>query len=347
MGTPTGGSIPPVTAEGATAWAAGFADAVLFPSAMATDAADLVPSDHLDRLAEAGLYGLVGPAEYGGLGLEGAWARAVVEALAGGCLATTFVWVQHHRLVQALAAGDAPAILRDEWLGPLCRGEVRAGVALGGLLPQPATLRAEPAGDGWVLHGNSPWVTGWGLVDVLLVAARADDQLVWLALDATGVQGIEAERQRLMAVDASATVRLTFDGVEVPAERVVKVEPVEASPPALVRTNGALALGVAGRCCRLLGPGPLDDQLIAARAALDGAADQLPEARAGASALALQAAAALVVHLGSRSVGRGEHSQRLAREAAFLLVFGSRPAIRAALLDRFVRGDGFEGGATV
>jgi hypothetical protein len=30
----------------------------------------------------------------------------------------------------------------------------------------------------------------------------------------------------------------------------------------------------------------------------------------------------------------GQHSQRLAREAMFLLVFGSRPSIKAALLHR-------------
>jgi hypothetical protein len=38
------------------------------------------------------------------------------------------------------------------------------------------------------------------------------------------------------------------------------------------------------------------------------------------------------VTTGSRAVLAGEHAQRLVREATFLLVFGSRPAIRSALL---------------
>jgi len=38
---------------------------------------------------------------------------------------------------------------------------------------------------------------------------------------------------------------------------------------------------------------------------------------------------------GSRSVAVDQHVQRLAREALFLLVFGSRPGIRSALLRRF------------
>ncbi|WP_158550779.1 hypothetical protein [Geodermatophilus sp. TF02-6] len=39
---------------------------------------------------------------------------------------------------------------------------------------------------------------------------------------------------------------------------------------------------------------------------------------------------------GSRAVLTGSDAERTAREALFLLVFGSRPAIRQALLGRLV-----------
>ena len=320
------------------AFASRFADEVLFPSALATEAAGAVPTGHLDALAGAGLYGLAGPVEAGGLGLDREAAWAVVEALAGGCLATTFVWVQHHGLVRAMAT-DAPAGLRDEWLGPLCRGERRAGVALAGLLPGPARLTATPGGEGWVLQGSSPWVTGWGRVDALLVAARAPHGTVaWFVVDAVEGGGLAVERQPLVAVDASATVRADFDRLAVPEARLVHAQPwaeVAGGPPAALRTNGSLALGVAGRCCRLLGPSGLDGELASRRAALDSAGpEQIGEARAAASELALRAASALVVHEGSPSITSGAQGQRLAREAMFLLVFGSRPPIREALLRR-------------
>ena len=48
----------------------------------------------------------------------------------------------------------------------------------------------------------------------------------------------------------------------------------------------------------------------------------------------MRAATALTVADGSRSILAGRHPQRLAREALFLLVFGSRPAIRAELTRR-------------
>lgn len=142
-------------------------------------------------------------------------------------------------------------------------------------------------------------------------------------------------RQRLAAVDASATVRVDLDAVAVPAARVLGIAPYDpqASLGTSLRVNGSLALGVARRCCALIGPSPLDDQLAARRAQLDGAdADGMAPARAAASAFAVQAASALVAHTGSRAVLRTEHAQRLAREAQFLLVFGSRPAIQDALL---------------
>jgi hypothetical protein len=59
---------------------------------------------------------------------------------------------------------------------------------------------------------------------------------------------------------------------------------------------------------------------------------EMPAARAAISALALRATAALMAGTGSRSVLRSEHAQRLAREALFLAVYGSRPEVRSSLL---------------
>ena len=61
---------------------------------------------------------------------------------------------------------------------------------------------------------------------------------------------------------------------------------------------------------------------------------EVAEARAAAAALAVRAAAALATAHGAGAVLRGSHPERLTREALFLLVFGSRPAIKAALMQR-------------
>lgn len=319
-----------------------LADELLFPTALATDASDHVPRSHLDRLAAAGLYGLFGPAQAGGLAADQATGLQVIEVLAGGCLTTTLVWIQHHSALAAVAASATPG-LRDQWLGPMCLGKWRAGIAVAGIRPGAVGMSARAVDGGWLVNGVAPWVTGWGFIDVMLTAALGPDgTIVWALLDAAESPGLTCERQRLVAINASVTVIARFHDHFVQCERVAKIEPYRdwaARDARALRTNGSLALGVAGRCCRLLGPGSLDQELAARRAALDHAAtlepENLPAARAAASHLAVEAAAALVVATGSRSVLLDQHPQRLAREATFLLVFASRPAIRKELGRRF------------
>jgi alkylation response protein AidB-like acyl-CoA dehydrogenase len=342
--------------DDAIAVARRLADDLLFPDAMRVDGLDKLPAAHLDALAAAGLYGSGAPVQAGGLGLAPPALYGVTEELASGCLATAFVWIQHLGPLMTLAYAPVSAGLREAYLGPAIRGTLRGGIALAGQIAGPPLLRAEPAGDQWRLDGTAPWVTGWdGLTDMVLVAARGPgNTIVRLLMDATRAPGLTVTRQRLIAVNASVTVRLDFDGVMIPAARFVGQQPFDSARDGQLegsRMNGSLALGLTRRCCRLLGPSPLDDQLAACRARLDEAvsppapAPTLPAApaatmaaaRAAASELAIRATAALAVHAGSKAITLDQHPQRLSREALFLLVFASRPAIKTELLHRLVQ----------
>ena len=313
-----------------------LADDVLFLRALETDRAALVPKDLLDQLAAAGLYGLTGPAEFGGAGISDrrtAW--RTVEWLASGCLTTTFVWAQHLGTVTAIAE-RAGHELRDRWLRSLCSGEVRAGVAFSALRRHgPPMLTASPEAGGWVLHGSAPWVSGWGRIDVIRVAARHGEDIVWTLVETTERPALRAEPLDLAAVNASGTVTLRFEGLAVPDDRVIALEPFEAwraRDREGLRLNGSHALGVAGRCLALLDDAAtLRDvsTLGRARSELDSATpDTLPQARARASRLAMRLAERLVITRGGGSILMTNHAQRLAREALFLLVFGQTPAIR-------------------
>jgi alkylation response protein AidB-like acyl-CoA dehydrogenase len=305
------------------------------------DADDTIPEAHLRGLADAGLYGIFAPVEAGGLGLD-AEVGPVIEELASACLASTFVWLQHLRLLGAMLDPGTPAALREALLPAVVRGDVRGGVALAGLLPGPPRLTARPVDGGWLLDGEAPWVSGWGVVDLLVTVARGpEDTAVTLLMDAREQQGLAAARQRLAAANASATVQLSFNGVFVPDGRLVDQRPYDpvAAQSEGLRGNGSLALGVGRRCCALIGPSPLDDELDACRAELTAADTAgMPAARAHASEFAARAAHYLAVRRGSRSALAGDDAERLAREAGFLLVFGSRPAIKDALLGRFAGG---------
>jgi alkylation response protein AidB-like acyl-CoA dehydrogenase len=314
--------------------AARIADEILFAHALDVDARGEIPPGHFDALAAAGLYGIAGPVDAGGLDLDPLCQRRVRETLAGGCLTTAFVWAQHHGVVRCVR--EAGAEVADAWLERLCSGRTRAGLALAGLRPGPPTLRVERAGDRWTISGCSPMVTGWGYLDVLLVGARLTSDEIVFALVDPAQDGLRAQPRRLAALDASRTVRLHFDGVVVAAPAVARTTalPAWAAEGEAVRVNGALAIGVAQRCARIAGSTTLEAAVAARRGALDDAADgdELAQARADASLLAMRAAAYLVAERGSAAVDMGEHAQRLAREAIFLLAFGQRPAIKQALL---------------
>ncbi|NUT19126.1 MAG: acyl-CoA/acyl-ACP dehydrogenase [Hamadaea sp.] len=317
--------------------AARIADEVLFAQAAAVDRADRVPASQVDLLAREGFYEAVGgPVEQVG---------PLVAAFAGGCLATAFVWLQHRGPLRAADSSSFPGV-REKWRTSLATGEVRGGIAHSGARPGAGGLTAYESAGGWRLTGEAAWVTGWGLIDVVHVAAVGDDgQIRFFLMDAVASDTLRAEVVALSAASASRTATISFADHFVPGDRLVAAEPYaewaarEASGWAL---NGFLALGVAERCVRLLADAPVVPQLEAELAAcrtglLTADATTTPAARATASELAMRCAAVLAVHTGSRSVRLDSTAQRLVREAAFLLVFGSRPAIRDELLSRVVR----------
>lgn len=329
-----------------------IADNVLFPAALAVDDADRVPPEHLDLLAAEGFYGAPADAD-----LDFAGLAAIVEALASGDLATTLVWIQHLTPVMALLGETSP--LADAWLPALVAGERRGGIALAGLRPPKNFLRVRRSGRDFVLDGTVPWVTGWGMINVVYVAARdADDLVHFLLMDArrgevapiddTVAPTLRTETQRLVALQASNTVNVTFDGHHIPAERLVSTTPFDewkSGDSGGSALNGFLALGVVRRCAALLRDGPGHRDGVALATSADDCRSALltadtagtPAARAAASELAWRAAATLTTWQGARSVLRTNQAQRLVREATFTMVFGARPAIRDALLSRLGR----------
>jgi alkylation response protein AidB-like acyl-CoA dehydrogenase len=328
-------------ATGITRLARQVADDLLQPAAAGVDASGQIPASHLDQLAASGLYGLPGPREFGGGGADHATVCQVLEILAGACLSTTFVLLQHLGAVRAVAESSHER-LRTDWLQPLCLGQRRAGLALAGAMPGPPMLRARPAPGGYVFYGTSPWVSGWSMIDTLHTAARdTAGNVIWALLDAVPGPALSVEPLDMIAVMATRTVRATFRDHFVPADRISGTVPLadwQARDAAGLRSNGSLALGIAGRCCALIGPSPLDDELASVRKALDeGTMQTMPAARAAAAELAVRAATALVVSSGSGSILAGSQAQRLVREAVFLLMFGTRPAIKEHLTGLLMR----------
>jgi alkylation response protein AidB-like acyl-CoA dehydrogenase len=330
-----------------------IAEEVLFPAALDVDARAAIPDSHLSLLADQGFYGLAAGQAHGGVEVDFPSLAGILETLSSGCLTTTFTWMQHHGLVRALT-GTTNEALRDKYLGAAIRGEVRGGVAYAGAIPQPPRLWATATHGGWSLNGEAPFVTGWGIVDLLLVSARTTavavgqsaGTIVSGVIDAAAGPGITVEQLQMVAAQGSKTVRLYFADFFLPDEKVtgeISHEDFVANQHLNARLNGCLATGIATRCIRLIDAAGeaevarrLQAELDAVRIRLDAGLDDpvtLPAARADAAELAYRSAGALVVTVGSTGILAHQHAQRLVREATFTLVAAGRPRIKACLLN--------------
>lgn len=323
-----------------------IADTVLFPVADSVDADGEIPTSHFEALAADGFYGLAA------LGAEGPSAAElvdIVETLCGGCLATAFTWMQHHGVVGALASTTNSA-LREQYWDAVLTGEVQGGVAYAGTIPSPPLLWARRVEGGYVVDGIAPFVTGWGIVDILLVSARDefDNSIVHSLVRASDAPGMSIEELPLIAARGSNTVRIAFDGFIIPDTHVTAVvddEQFQSTQLPGLWFNGAMAMGVSRRAIAELKDlgvdvDPFLDQADQARSRLDRALHDrgdMSAARAGASELAVRVTAALVTSTGSRSLVGSNTAERLMREATFTLVAATRPGIKAALIERLTR----------
>jgi alkylation response protein AidB-like acyl-CoA dehydrogenase len=315
---------------------------VLGPAAEATDQAAVVPRSHVEALAAAGLMGLYRPP-----GAPAAVVREVYEVLAGACGVTFFVWVQHHAPVRMLAA-SANAGLRSRYLDDLCAGRILGGVAFAYLRrPGPPAVVAAAVPGGYLIDGEAPWVTSWGLAGLYAVAARMGEEIVFFVLGSEAADVSASPPLALAAMNASSTVRLAFDGLLVPEDDVLSVvafEQWQADDRIATAKPNPAAFGIAATCVRLLGDTPLAGEVEECRrrsyALADAQSpdlDALVDARAESLALAVRAATALVAASGGRAMSVDHPAQRLLREAAFFTIQAQTPALRRATLAQLER----------
>lgn len=326
------------------------ADEVLFPAAAEIDRTGEIPASHWQALADAGLYGIAAPEPVGGPGLDFGQVTEILEVLCSGCLSTAFTWIQHHGVVLSLA-GTTNSTLRSEFFDDVTAGRLRAGVAYAGVVPTPPRMTATRTDGGWRFDGYAPFVSGWGVIDLLQISARdteTDDVVAAIIRTDDLPDAVTARRLHLAAADATRTVALTVNGLPVADDTVVSrvtLDDFFANQNIGVRLNGTLPFGTVRRATALLDVAGhpaearrLRERADTVRTALDASladADGLLVARADAAQLALDAVAALVAAEGGKALLQGADAARLFREAAFILVAASRPQLKDALLHRF------------
>jgi alkylation response protein AidB-like acyl-CoA dehydrogenase len=362
-----------LAAQPAVIAAAQVAEEVLAPhAAVADDPARGVDPAHLDRLVAEGFLGVTIPVAEGGLGGTARADAGTTELISGACAATWFV-INQHRSPQALSRGSFRGLAPDAvTLGPaaarhraeLASATTRAGIALAHIRrPGPPAVRAEPDGTGWRFSGTADWCTGWGLIDLVMIAAStADGRFVFALLPAAERAGLRAGGPLPLAVmGGTRTVALEMDGLAIGAGDVLAVVDAErwrAHDVASTANATPASLGLLRRVLVALAdlgtardrPEAVDAALaLAPRAArlraevyaLSGSVppfDRVPERtalRAEVTELTVRATHALIAARSGSAMLLGSPEQRWAREAAFHLIQAQTAGVRVAQLAAF------------
>ncbi|MGH2940678.1 MAG: acyl-CoA dehydrogenase family protein [Solirubrobacterales bacterium] len=152
-----------------------FADEQIIPNAEHYDHEDSFPEPIVEQMKELGLFGVMIPEEYGGMGLDLTTYAMIVEELSRGWISISGV-VNTHFIGSYLLTKFGTDEQKDYFLPKMATGEIRAAFSLSepevGSDVQGIKGSAKEDADGnWILNGQKMWVTnglGSGVVFVLM-----------------------------------------------------------------------------------------------------------------------------------------------------------------------------------
>ena len=141
------------------------------------DENDTYPTELVDQMAEMGLFGMIVPEEYGGLGLDVVTFSMVFEEISKGWMSLTGPIGSHSMLVFAIAKYGTEA-QKQHWLPDLATGKKRGGLALtepgGGTDVASMQTRAVRDGEEYVINGNKQFITNGRNGDAFFLLAKTD-----------------------------------------------------------------------------------------------------------------------------------------------------------------------------
>ena len=152
-----------------------FVDNEIIPVANELEHADEYPQAIVDGLKEMGVFGLMIPEEYGGLGESLLTYSLVVEEIARGWMPVSGV-INTHFIVSYMIAQHGTDEQKAHYLPRMATGEVRGAFSMSepgcGSDVSAITSKAVRDGDEYVLNGQKMWLTNGGsstLVAVLVL----------------------------------------------------------------------------------------------------------------------------------------------------------------------------------
>ncbi|WP_370291665.1 acyl-CoA dehydrogenase family protein [Nocardioides sp.] len=219
-----------------------FTDEQIIPVAQELEHADEYPTDIIEGLKELGVFGLMIPEEYGGLGESLLTYALCVEEIARGWMSVSGV-INTHFIVAYMIMQHGTEEQKQKYLPRMATGEIRGAFSMSepGLGSDVAAIstKATKLDDGnYSITGQKMWLTNGGSANLVAVLVKTDEgadtpyrnMTTFLIEKESGVgetaQGVtvpgKIDKMGYKGID---TTELVLDGHIISADQVLGGEP--------------------------------------------------------------------------------------------------------------------------
>jgi hypothetical protein len=214
-----------------------FVDEKIIPVATQLEHKDEYPTDIVEGMKELGLFGLVIPEEYGGLGESLLTYALVVEEIARGWMSVSGI-VNTHFIVAYMLMQHGTEEQKAYYLPKMAAGEIRGAFSMSepgcGSDVSAIKTRATKTDNGYVINGQKMWLTNGGTSTLVAVLVKTDEgadsvyknMTTFLVEKPAGFGEVmpgltipgKIEKMGYKGVD---TTELVFDGFEIAADQIL------------------------------------------------------------------------------------------------------------------------------
>jgi alkylation response protein AidB-like acyl-CoA dehydrogenase len=156
-----------------------FVDKEIIPNAQELEHSDTYPQHIVDQMKELGLFGLMIPEEYGGLGESLLTYALCVEELARGWMSVSGV-INTHFIVAYMLRQHGTDEQKQRFLPRMATGEVRGAFSmsepeLGSDVAAIRTKAVRNPDGGYIITGQKMWVTNGGSSTLVAALVKTDE----------------------------------------------------------------------------------------------------------------------------------------------------------------------------
>jgi alkylation response protein AidB-like acyl-CoA dehydrogenase len=155
-----------------------FVDEQIIPVAQELEHADEYPTKIVEGMKEMGIFGLMIPEEYGGLGESLLTYALCVEEIARGWMSVSGI-INTHFIVAYMLLQHGTDEQKQRYLPKMATGEIRGAFSMSepGLGSDVSAIKSKAVkgeGDDWTLTGQKMWLTNGGSANLVAVLVKTD-----------------------------------------------------------------------------------------------------------------------------------------------------------------------------